>query len=316
MRILLALVLMLVATWGAAAAAAEAASQLNKPRGTAVDIGGRRLRLVCEGPRTQAPTIWLESGAFSGAADFAATQQALTERGLRSCAYDRAGMGYSDPGPKPRDGEAIVGDLEKLIAASGEPGPFVLTGHSMAGLYMRLFASRNPQQVAGLVFLDAAMPEMIEAPGAQAFIDRFTTMARLGAVAGTLGLTKPFYLFGDRIGLPPAGKVEKRHGFISGRQSRAALAEVQSWRAAARQAAAAGPLNPQWPVAVVTAGPRSPDRAAWDTARQAPATASRAGFIDNIDAADHRTMLGLTHAGRIVAAIERVLAARQQKDGA
>ena len=313
MRTLLTLVLVVVASWGAAAVTAEAASWLHKPRGTAVDIGGRRLRLVCEGPRSDAPTIWLESGAFSGAADFAAVQQKLTSKGLRSCAYDRAGMGYSDPGPKPRDGQAIVGDLEKLIGASGERGPFVFAGHSMAGLYMRLYAGRNPDMVAGLVFLDAAMPEMIEAPGAERFIGRFTTMARLGAVAGTLGLTKPFYPFGDRIGLPPAGKAEKRHGFISGRQSRAALAEVESWQAAARQALDAGPINPEWPVAVVTAGPRSPQGGAWDTARQAPAKASEAGFIDNIEAADHRTMLGLTYGDRVVAAIERVLAAHSQR---
>lgn len=316
MRILFVLVLILAAAWGVAAVAAEVASQLHKPRGALVDIGeGRRLRLVCEGPRSDAPLVWLESGAFSGAADFAAIQQKLTARGLRSCAYDRAGMGYSDPGPKPRDGEAIVGDLEKLIAASGETGPFVLAGHSMAGLYMRLFAARNPDKVAGLVFLDAAMPEMIEAPGAQRFIGMFTNMARLGAAAGTLGLTKPLYLFGDRIGLPPQGKAEKRRGFISGRQSRNALAEVVSWEAAARQAAAAGPLNPEWPVAVVTAGPPSPQRGAWDTARQAPARASRAGFVDNIEAANHRTMLGLAHGDRVVAAIERVLAAARDGRG-
>jgi pimeloyl-ACP methyl ester carboxylesterase len=287
--------------------AAEVASRLHRPRGDLVDIGGRRLRLVCEGPRSQTPTVWLESGAFSGAADFAAIQQILAGRGLRSCAYDRAGLGYSDPGPAPRDGAAIVGDLERLIAASGERGPFVLTGHSMAGLYMRLFAARNPDKVAGLVFLDAATPEMVEMPEAQAFLGRFTTLARVGAVAGTLGLTKPLFLFADRIGLPPTGKAEKRRGFASGRQSRTALAEVESWRAAARQAAGAGPLRARWPVALVTAGPPSPQRSAWREARMA--AAPRYVLIDNIDAADHRTMLGLAHADRVAAAIERVLAA-------
>ena len=62
------------------------------------------------------------------------------------------------------------------------------------------------------------------------------------------------YLLGDRIGLPPAGKSEKRRGFISGRQSRAALAEVLAWRVAGEQAGAR-PLDPNWPVAVITAGP-------------------------------------------------------------
>lgn len=311
MRLLLAIVFVVVTAWAAAAVAAEVASRLHKPRGTFIDVGGRKLRLVCEGPRTEAPTIWLETGAFGGAADFAAIQQSLTRRGLRSCAYDRAGMGYSDAGPGPRDGEAIVSDLEALIAASGEQGPFVMAGHSMAGLYLRLFAARNPEMVAGLVFLDAASPEMIETPSAEPFIDRFTRMARVGAVAGSLGLTKPLYLLGDRIGLPPQGKAEKRRGFISGRQSRSALAEVKGWRAAARQATEAGPLKRKWPVGVVMAGPKPAQPGLWRTAREAPAKASRAGFIDTIEAADHRTMLGLTHSDHVAAAIARVVAARK-----
>ncbi|MCR5878501.1 alpha/beta fold hydrolase [Phenylobacterium sp. J367] len=312
MRALPVLMLIVVAAWGAAAAAAEVADRLHGPRGEFVDIGRRRLRLVCEGPRSDAPTVWLEAGAFGGAADFAAIQQKLTGRGLRSCAYDRAGMGYSDPGPGPRDGAAIAGDLAKLIAASGERGPFVFAGHSMAGLYLRLYTARHPDQVAGLVLIDAAMPEMIDAPGAQQFVDRFTTLARLGAAVGSLGLTKPFYLMGDRIGLPPEGRAEKRHGFVSGRQSRTALAEVESWRAAAQQAAAAGPLDPDWPVAVVMAGPAQ--SGAWTESREAPAQASRAGFVDHVEGAGHRTLLGLVHGDRTAAAIQRVVAGPGARD--
>lgn len=305
----LAGVVILIVAWGAAAAAAEVVSRLHKARGEMVDIGGRRLRLVCEGPRSERPVVWLEAGAFGGAADFAAVQAKLAARGLRSCAYDRAGMGYSDPGPKPRDGDAIAADLEALIAASGERGPFVLAGHSMAGLYVRQFAARNPDQVVGLVLVDAVTPEMIGAPGAERFVRRMTRVARLGAVAGTLGLTKPLYWLPDRIGNTPAGLAEKRRGFISGRQSRAALAEVESWRAAAEQTLAAGPLDPDWPVAVVTAGPETPERAAWNVARHAPGRDSRSGRVENVAAANHTTLLGTTHGERVVAAIEHVLAA-------
>ena len=122
-----------IAAGGVMAAVAQA-----PPRGQMVDIGeGRRLRLVCEGPASARPLVWLEAGAFGFAADWGATQQALTAAGWRSCAYDRAGMGYSDPGPAPRDGDAIVADFEKLVAASGQAGPFILVGHSMAGLRLR-----------------------------------------------------------------------------------------------------------------------------------------------------------------------------------
>lgn len=307
LRGLLTMGLVAIAGWAAAAGAAEAVSRSHGPRGERIDIGGRSLRLVCEGPSSTRPTIWLESGAFSGAADWAAVQQKLTEEGLRSCAYDRAGMGWSDPGPEPRDGDAITQDLEALISRSGERGPFVLVGHSMAGLYIRQFALRNPEQVVGLVLVDAVTPDMIHTPGAAEFVSRATTMARIGAVAGSLGLTKPLYFLGDRIGLPPEGKAEKRRGFISGRQSRAAYAEVKSWAAAADQSA--GLLDPSWPVAVVTAGPPSPQRAGWDEVRAAPAAGSRAGRVENVPEADHRTLLGLTYGGHVVDGVKHVLSA-------
>lgn len=303
----LVLVAVVAVSWSAVAVAAEVIGRSHKPRGEMVDIGGRKLRLVCDGPPAARPVVWMEAGAFSGAADFAAIQQKLTAEDYRSCAYDRAGMGYSDTGPKPRDGDAIVGDLTRLMAASGEPGPYVLMGHSMAGLYLRQFAAQNPDKVVGLVLLDAVTPEMIEQPAAAKFASRMRGVAQLGAVVGSLGLTKPLYWWGDRIDLPPEGKAEKRRGFVSGRQGRAAYAEVQSWQAAAEQAAAAGPLNPEWPVAVITAGPDGPDMRPWNEVRQAPARNSKAGIVEAIPAANHRTMLGLIHGGRAVAGVEHVL---------
>ena len=309
MRILLLVLLGLVSLFATVAVAADLLSRVHKPRGAMVDIGGRSLRLVCEGSKSDKPVIWMEAGAFSGAADFAALQQRLAAKGLRSCAYDRAGMGYSDPGPRPRDGDAIVKDLGALIAASGERGPFILMGHSMAGLYLRQFAVQNPDRVAGLVLLDAVTPEMIGLPGAQVFVDRMSGLARLGSIAGSLGLTKPFYLMGDRVGLPAEGRAEKRRGFVNGRQSRNAYAEVQSWQAAGEQALMAGPFQTNWPIAVITAGPPSPQMDVWNEVRHAPARDSRAGFIDNVDEASHTTMLGLTYGDRVVAGVEKVLAA-------
>jgi len=310
LRLILLAILGLAAAWATVAVAAEAIGRSGKPRGELIDIGGRKLRLVCEGPKSARPVVWMEAGAFSGAADFAAIQQTLSAQGLRSCAYDRAGMGYSDPGPEPRDGDAIVGDLEKLIAKSGETGPFVLMGHSMAGLYVRQYALRNPDQVVGVVLLDAVTPQMIGLPGAEVFIDRMTDLARLGAAAGPL--KAPLYWWGDRIGLPPAGKAEKRRGFISARQSRAAYAEVRQWRAAARQAEAAGDYRPEWPVAVITAGPPSARMQAWNEVRQAPAKAARAGLVETIDKASHTTMLGMTYADRAAAGVAFVLKAAEE----
>ena len=112
---LIGLVLVVVA-WIAGGAAMVAMAGPFKPSGTYVDIGGRKLRLVCAGPPADPgrPTVWMEAGAFGLAADFAAIQEKLTAKGIRSCAYDRAGLGFSDPGPRPRDSLAIVGGLNLL----------------------------------------------------------------------------------------------------------------------------------------------------------------------------------------------------------
>ena len=77
-------------------------------RGQLVDIGGRRLRMVRAGPQGAEPLILLECGAFGCAADWAEVQHRLATKGLASLAYDRAGLGFSEPGPKPRDGAAPV----------------------------------------------------------------------------------------------------------------------------------------------------------------------------------------------------------------
>jgi len=279
-----------------------------KPAGTYVDIGGRKLRLVCAGPASDRPTVWMEAGACGLAADFAAIQEKLAAKGIRSCAYDRAGMGWSDPGPHPRDSAAIVADLEKLIAASGERGPFILMGHSMAGLNTRLYAGRNPDKVAGLVLIEATTPEQIDNPGTAKFVGAFAAISRVAAVSATLGTTLPlYYKAGDRIGLPPQGSAEKRHAYVSGRHARTAENEVANWRRSAEQARLAPPYDPKWPVAVIVAGGRELGPG-WNDARRGPERASQAGMFEAVAGASHTTILGETYGDAAVRGVEHVLA--------
>ena len=307
-RMLLGAVLVLT-VWISAGAAMVAAASPFAPSGRYVDIGGRKLRLVCAGPPASAerPTVWMEPGAFGLAADFAAIQEKLTAKGIRSCAYDRAGMGWSDPGPKPRDAVTITDDLEKLIAASGERGPFILMGHSMAGLYTRLFAGRDPDKVAGLVLIEATTPEQIDNPGTQKFIGGFTLLARVAAVSASVGTTLPLYwTAGDRIGLPSQGSAEKRHAYVSGRHARTAAEEVENWPRSAAEARLAPPYDPKWPVAVVVAYRGEADGA--PDPRRAPELASRAGMFEAVRGASHTTILGQAHGEAAVRAVEFVLA--------
>jgi pimeloyl-ACP methyl ester carboxylesterase len=304
---LIGLVLVVLAWIGAGAAMVASAGPFT-PSGTYVDIGGRKLRLVCVGPKSDKPVVWMEAGAFGLAADFAAIQEKLTAKGIRSCAYDRAGMGWSDPGPHPRDSTAVVEDLEKLIAASGERGPFILMGHSMAGLHTRLFAGRNPDKVVGLVLIEATTPEQIDSPNTTKFLTAFTGISRIAAVSASLGTTLPlYYSSGDRIGLPPQGSAEKRHAYVSGRHARTAENEVANWTRSAAEARLAAPYDPKWPVAVIVAG-RSGLGRGFDDARRVPERASSAGHFEAVDGSSHTTILGRTYGDSAVRGVEHVLA--------
>ncbi|MFI4936711.1 MAG: alpha/beta fold hydrolase [Caulobacterales bacterium] len=287
------------------------------PRGQLVEVEpGRRMHIICAGPHASTrPTVLLEAGAFGFSADWAVVQDQLATEGLRSCAYDRAGLGFSDPGPSPRDGLAIAGDLEKLIAAAGEHGPFILCGHSMAGLHLRLFAGRNPQLVAGVVLVDATTPEAMDQPTARHFVSGFTQLSRLAAWGASAGIQRPLTgPFGDAIGLPNPAKAEKRWAFADAAHNRWAAAEVDEWARDADEALDAGPYDPAWPVAVVltgVGGTRTESGEGGESgetklSQEAPALASQHGFILRVQGANHATLLGVRYAGRIVEAILKV----------
>jgi pimeloyl-ACP methyl ester carboxylesterase len=276
-----------------------------------VDVGGRRMRIVCLGPaNTGKPTIVLEAGAFGFAADFGTVQEQLTAKGLRNCAYDRAGMGYSDPSPDPRDGVAIASDLEKLLAAARIEPPYVMIGHSMAGLRLREFAGRNPGKVAGVVLVDATTPEAIQDAGTRNFVGQFATASRWAGIGATAGVFTPLMGTGmaNKIGLTGEAEREKRHFFASGRHNRTAAEEVSMWAKAAAQAAATPPFPPEVPVAVVTAGAEGDWNAGRKAMQAAPARAARHGYVDHVAGAGHNTLLGPIYADHIVRGVEFVMA--------
>jgi pimeloyl-ACP methyl ester carboxylesterase len=288
-----------------------AASPL-KMRGEMIDIGGgRRMHLICEGPdagsKDARPTVLFEAGAFGFSADWGVVQERTAARGWRACSYDRAGLGLSDPGPEPRDGLAVVGDLERLLKAAHEDGPFIMVGHSMAGLYLWLFANRNPDKIKALVFVDATTPQVTETTQGRGFVDKFAHASRLAAFGAGAGLYTPLAgtWFGDKIGLTREASAEKRRAFASARHNHWASAEVDQWLHAAEQAGATGPLDPNWPVAVVIAGAnRRP--LVGKNVRTQPADDARHGHVDVVAGAGHATLLGVRHADAVVDAIAQV----------
>lgn len=147
-----------------------------KPPGTLVDIGGFRLHLYCAGPvdatndvktdrsidnQLRLPTLVIEAGCGWHSAMYIRLQERLSQS-LRVCSYDRAGLGWSDESHQPRDAKTIAMHLHRLLIKAGIDGPLVLIGHSIAGLYLRVFANYYPDRIVGVVLLDASHPDQYD----------------------------------------------------------------------------------------------------------------------------------------------------------
>jgi pimeloyl-ACP methyl ester carboxylesterase len=123
--------------------------------GRLYDVGGHRLHLDCTGSGN--PTVVLMSGLGGNSTGWARIAPSVAGT-TRVCAYDRAGQGWSEDASEPQDGVAAARDLHDLLGRAGEPGPYVLVGHSIGGDYAMAYAARYPEQVAGMVLLDATTP--------------------------------------------------------------------------------------------------------------------------------------------------------------
>lgn len=118
---------------------------------THVAVDGRRVRMSVAG--SGHATVVFENGYGISLEAWARVQPAVS-RFARTVSYDRAGFGLSEDGPAPRDGRRIAAELRRALRAADLPPPYVLVGHSLGGLFVRVFAGRYPDEVAGLVLVD------------------------------------------------------------------------------------------------------------------------------------------------------------------
>ncbi len=121
--------------------------------GTSVDIGGRSLNIFCSGEGS--PPVIFETGAGNIGYSWTVVQKQVAKV-TRACWYDRAGYGWSDSAAYPRDSYAVARDLHQLLHNAGIRGPYLLVGHSIGGFHIRVFHKLFPQEVAGVVFVDAS----------------------------------------------------------------------------------------------------------------------------------------------------------------
>jgi pimeloyl-ACP methyl ester carboxylesterase len=125
-------------------------------RGERIDIGRRSLYIDCRGQGQ--PTVVLEAGSGADSSTWSAVLDELAST-TRTCVYDRAGRGRSDPTERQTLSHAAA-ELHALLVAAAEPAPYVLVGHSLGGAYMRVFAAANREEVVGLVLVDAFDPDL------------------------------------------------------------------------------------------------------------------------------------------------------------
>jgi len=130
--------------------------RLFRPPGRLVDIGGYRLHIYCIGEGS--PTVILEAGGGNPWLSWYKVQPQVAQF-TKVCAYDRAGLGWSDPSPKPRTTTVIAEELHTLLHSAGANGPFVLVGHSLGGMDARMFADHYASEVVGMVLVDSSHPD-------------------------------------------------------------------------------------------------------------------------------------------------------------
>jgi pimeloyl-ACP methyl ester carboxylesterase len=201
----------------------------------------------------------------------------------RVCTYDRAGVGWSGPAGHPQDGVEVAADLHRLLAVAGVPGPYVLVGHSVGGVYDLVFADRYPTDVAGMVLLDSSTPQQFALPG---YADAYGMWRRASAVLpplARLGLGRPAF-GGDFDDLPPDAREREKALAASARDLRGQRDEWSRLPAVFAQAQALRDLDGK-PLMVITAGlGHVPE---WFAAQDRLAALS--------DNSEHRVVAGATH---------------------
>jgi pimeloyl-ACP methyl ester carboxylesterase len=236
-----------------------------------IDVGGHRLSIACAG--TGSPVVVLQSGLGESSSSWGRIAPAVAAS-TTVCAYDRAGHGRSAEAGS-QDGIALATDLHTLLERAGVAGPYVLVGHSSGGAYVRVFASRYPDQVAGMVLLDAQPADAFSAlPAYPAFYENYRRVATLSPSLARIGLLGPM------LGLPADQS--------SPAAARGARDEILALPAALQQAQALPSLGNR-PLIVITAG--SGQQAGWLEAQDRLPDLSTNGIHRVVDAATHTSLI-------------------------
>ncbi|MDR4480120.1 MAG: alpha/beta hydrolase [Nitrospira sp.] len=167
------------------------------PPGQMVDVGGHRLHLYCVG--NGSPTVVLEAAA-PGWSLYWSLVQPEAAKVTRVCAYDRAGLGWSDRGPLPRTGQRLARELHQLLTRAGISEPYILVGHSLGGFVTRLYRQEHPHAVVGMVLVDAGHELEMRQAEFRAFANAGNAMLPVIRAMTILGISRLMASFDT---LPP-----------------------------------------------------------------------------------------------------------------
>ncbi len=226
--------------------------------GRMVSVGSHRLHLSCAGQGS--PVVLLESGWGMPAAIWARTQPLLAQR-TQTCVYDRAGYGWSESGPDPRDAAHIAAEAEALLEAAQIKGSLILVGHSFGGICVRLLAKRIPERVAGMVLVDAVQEDMLRAlPMVRTRMEERRTQMEIAPYLADVSVFRiaPGFFGMDRRGEEFAALSDAQWETIRTfrtmpRQVKAALDELLLFEKSMEEARAAGGFG-SLPIAILSAG--------------------------------------------------------------
>jgi pimeloyl-ACP methyl ester carboxylesterase len=268
------------------------------PPGRRIRIDGVEVHVVLRGTGT--PTVVFESGVGGNSLDWTGVMAAVPEH-VSVMAYDRLGLGWSDPPREPRSPDRIVDELRALLGAIGANGPFVIVAHSQGSRYARLFASRHPESVDGLVLVDGFHEGWDAEVGPQALASfvkariRFYRMVALMSKIGVLRLlggTATSLLGPDFRALPKDERA--RYVALLSQPSAMETAIDELRRSGEASSILADTSFGDIPVAVMTHGVPFPDASqerAWQETQAAMAVKSSRGRLITASGAGHSIMI-------------------------
>src|SRR5215218_4556487 len=255
------------------------------PPGEMVDVGTHTLHINCVGRGS--PTVILEAANLGMSAHWVRVQQLLAQT-TRVCAYDRAGLGWSESGTEPRDAKQISSELHTLLKGADTEAPYVLVGHSYGGLYARMYAARYPNQVAGVVLVDSSHPEQFtRSPEGQAMYEQNRRMGAVIPWLTRLGVIRLINFYPAHPDLPSQQRAQIEAFNSSTQQVVTTAEEFRATPETNTQVSNMGSLGDK-PLAVLSAGEQS---SSWLEMQDELAALSPDSIHRVVEGATHESLL-------------------------